>query len=255
MVFPGLRSLLRNVGLGPALLLAMAWLSTPARGQTLTTIASFNGTNGTTPSAGVMIDANGDIFGTTTSGGANNGGTVWEIAKGSSTITILASFSGPNGPSGVTLDTNGDIFGTTTSGGANGDGTVWEIAKGTDTIATLASFNGTNGTGPSGVTIDANGNLYGTTSSGGAGYGTVWEIAKGSSTITDLASFMRNNNGVWPSGAYRGRGCQWKRLWYGRHWRGWLRHGMGGRQGERYPHPARILQLCQWSQSGGWGEP
>ena len=162
----------------------------------LTTLASFNGTNGAGPNAGVTLDANGDLFGTTDAPNASSEGTVWEIANGSSTITTLAFFDGTDGgvPNGVTLDANGNLFGTAAEDGAYGDGTVWEIANGTGAITTLASFNGTNGAGPAGgVTLDSNGNLFGTAGGGAYGDGTVWEIANGSGTITTLASFNITN--------------------------------------------------------------
>ncbi len=189
-------SVFRTLGFGSALLWTIAWPLESARGQVLTTIATFNDDDGARVN-NVTIDANGNLFGTTQIGGNYNDGTVWEIAKGSNIITTLASFNGSNGLqpfAGVTIDANGNLYGTTGGGGANNDGTVWEIAKGSNTITTLASFNGSNGLGPSaGVTI-ANGNLYGTTFGGGAnGDGTVWEIAKGSSTITTLASFNGSN--------------------------------------------------------------
>jgi hypothetical protein len=57
-------------------------------------------------------------------------GTVGELAKGSNSITTLASFNGTNGgePSAsVTFDANGNLYGTAASGGANSDRTVWEL--------------------------------------------------------------------------------------------------------------------------------
>jgi uncharacterized repeat protein (TIGR03803 family) len=170
---------------------------------TITTLASFNGTNGANSYAGVTVDSNGNFYGTTVIGGPSNDGTVFEIVRGSGTITTLASFNGSTGGSeaGLTLDASGNLYGTTYGGGPSGDGTVFEIARGTGIITTLASFNGANGATPkSGVTLDASGNLYGTTDRGGAGnVGTVFEIAKGSSTITALTSFNRTN-GAHPDG-------------------------------------------------------
>src|SRR5665213_2508297 len=165
---------------------------------TITTLVSFDGSNGANPSAGVTLDAAGDLYGTTDGGGDSNDGTVFEIAKGSGTITTLASFIFANGNAvaGVALDASGNLYGTTYDGGGSGsDGTVFEIAKGSGTIKTIASFNGTNGAGPlAGVTLDASGNLYGTTVDGGdSNDGTVFEIAKGSGTITTLASFNLTN--------------------------------------------------------------
>jgi uncharacterized repeat protein (TIGR03803 family) len=115
-----------------------------ADSYTFTALASFNSTNGASPVAGVTFDANGNLFGTAQLGGANSQGTVWELAKGSSTITPLASFNGTNGASprgGVTFDANGNLFSTAIFGGASNNGTVWELAKGSSTITPLASFN------------------------------------------------------------------------------------------------------------------
>ena len=168
--------------------------------RTITTLASFNGTNGEYPYAGVIMDSSGNLYGTTYEGGASGDGTVFELAKGSSTITTLASFNGTNGEdpyAGVISDSSGNLYGTTYEGGASGDGTVFELAKGSSTITTLASFNGTNGRYPeAGLISDSSGNLYGTTFEGGdrtsdalSGNGTVFELKQGSGTITTLASF------------------------------------------------------------------
>ncbi len=148
--------------------------------NTITALASFNGTNGSSPYSGVTMDASGNLYGTATNGGANGvDGTVWELAKGAKSITALASFSGANGShpvGGVTFDGSGNLFGTADTLGRYLEGTVWELAKGTGTIAALGSFNGTNGINPlSGATFGPDGNVYGTANGGGAGgTGTVW---------------------------------------------------------------------------------
>jgi hypothetical protein len=121
-------------------------------------------------------------------GGANNVGTVFEIAKtahGYASIpTTLVSFNGTDGSSpygSLIADARGDLFGTTAFGGANGtttnepfsgDGTVFEIAKtahGYASTTTLVNFNGANGRIPFGSLIaDRHGDLFGTTALGGA---------------------------------------------------------------------------------------
>jgi uncharacterized repeat protein (TIGR03803 family) len=171
------------------------WELVPGSG-TITTLASFDGTNGNLPHAGATLDANGNLFGTASFGGANNMGTVWELAKGSSTITALASFNGPNGQQplgGVTFDANGNLYGTTAFGGANSTGAVWELAKGSGAITALASFDSTaggNGGDPkAGVTIGTDGNLYGTADGGGAhGQGTVWKLTTAGDVSVVVAS-------------------------------------------------------------------
>ena len=158
--------------------------------STPTILVSFNGTNGDGPLGGLIADSNGDLFGTTDSGGASGDGTVFEIAKTAggytSTPTTLFSFNGGSGsPEGdLIMDANGDLFGATFEGGAENDGTVFEIAKTAggyaSTPTTLVSFNHADGDGPSvSLIADSNGDLFGTTDNGGASnfFGTVFEIA------------------------------------------------------------------------------
>jgi uncharacterized repeat protein (TIGR03803 family) len=187
----------------------------------LTTLVNFNGTNGAEPEASLIAGARGDLFGTTYEGGANNFGTVFEIAKTAhgyaSTPTTLVSFNGTDGlfPQGALIaDGAGNLFGTTTIGGAyyepnGGYGTVFEIAKTASgyasTPTTLVSFNGADGSGPIGNLIaDSHGDLFGTTVFGGANnLGTVFEITKTAtgyaSTPTTLVNF-NGTNGAGPSG-------------------------------------------------------
>ena len=165
---------------------------------TITTLASFSGTNGATPEAGLIMDSSGNLYSTTELGGAFNAGTIFKLTKGSGTITTLASFNGNDGRcpvGGLIMDGSGNLFGTTAS-------TVFELAKGSGTITTLASFNGTNGTDPrDSLIIDSSGNLYGTAAQGGTtNDGTVFELARGSHTITALASF-NGTDGADPTGS------------------------------------------------------
>ena len=106
-------------------------------GRTVMTIAAFDGTNGAYPDAGVTIDAQGNLYGTTQLGGPGGLptglGTVWEIAKGTDTITTLASFNVATGyepKAGVALDAQGDLYGTAYYGGLEGLGTVWGARQG-----------------------------------------------------------------------------------------------------------------------------
>jgi uncharacterized repeat protein (TIGR03803 family) len=168
---------------------------------TITSLASFNGSNGANPYGSLAEDSSGNLFGTTGAGGADNDGVVFEVQKGSGAVTVLASFNGTNGETpqgGLVEDDSGNLFGTTPGGGSFGYGTFFEVAKDSDTITTLVSFNGTNGKNPFGtLALDRNDNLFGTTSHGAYAYGTVFEVVKGSSTITTLATF-NGANGDYP---------------------------------------------------------
>ena len=145
-----------------------------------TILVSFKGSDGATPKARVIPDAAGNLFGTTTAGGAYGQGTVFEIAKTrggyASTPITLISFTVHNGaaPSaGLIADAYGNLFGTTSAGGAHVDGTVFELVKApggySDALITLVSFDFANGAVPlAGLIADAHGDLIGTTSAGGA---------------------------------------------------------------------------------------
>jgi uncharacterized repeat protein (TIGR03803 family) len=170
----------------------------------VTTLAAFNGANGSDPQGALTLDASGNLDGTTYDGGANNDGSIFEVANGSGTITTLYSFSGDRaGPNGLTFDASGDIYGTASAGGVNFVGTVFELAKGSNTITNLTTFSSTDSYGEQpncSLALDPSGDLYGTNEVGGPGaYGTVFEIARGSTAVTLLASFS-GPNGNDPSG-------------------------------------------------------
>jgi len=98
-------------------------------------IHSFGkGNDGETPEAGLVVDAAGQLYGTTEYGGAYGGGTVFRLTRGSNDEwkeKVLHSFGngkdGANVQSGLILDGAGNLYGTTTDGGAHNSGTVFEI--------------------------------------------------------------------------------------------------------------------------------
>jgi uncharacterized repeat protein (TIGR03803 family) len=169
---------------------------------TVTTLYSFeNGTDGANPYAGVVQATDGNLFGTTESGGANGAGTVFKITP-SGTFTMLYTFCSKSGckdggspRAGLVQATDGNLYGTTVGGNVyNGDGTVFKITA-SGKLTTLHSFDGTDGASPyAGLVQATDGNLYGTTDFGGAncvsdgGCGTVFKITpKGK--LTTLHSF------------------------------------------------------------------
>jgi len=179
--------------------------------STITTLASFKGTNGNDPLGGLIMDSSGDLIGSTEFGGVDDAGAIFEWDSVTRTLTSLASFSFGNGFSprgGLLMDSKGNIFGTTAEGGSNNDGTIFELPHGTNTIITLDSFSGADGQGPSGVapsgglTMDSNGDLFGAAAGGGANKdGTIFELASPyTGPITLLASF-NGRNGAAPEGS------------------------------------------------------
>jgi uncharacterized repeat protein (TIGR03803 family) len=150
--------------------------------------------DGNYPSCSVAADKNGDLFGTTTDGGTNNLGSVWELKPQGSTYSehIIYSFGrGYDGNypyAGVVIGPKGVLFGTTSSGGKALLGTAFELKPhGTGYAETIIhSFGETSADGTfaySGLTADGKGNLYGTAEEGGKyGYGVVYELSPHGST-------------------------------------------------------------------------
>src|ERR1022692_170052 len=173
------------------------------QGGTLTTLYSFcsqtNCTDGAGPEAGLVQAANGDLYGTTYSGGTSSAGTIFKITP-SGTLTTLHSFNGEDagGPvAGLVQAANGDLYGTTQGGGTNGGGTIFKITP-SGTVTTLYSFcpqtNCTDGETPfAGLVQAADGDLYGTTIDGANGNGTIFKITPGG-TLTTLYSFCSQTN-------------------------------------------------------------
>jgi uncharacterized repeat protein (TIGR03803 family) len=204
-------------------------------------LQAFNWDNGALPLGSIILDAEGNIYGTTQYGpGLNCGsgcGTVFKLAPGNGTWTssIIYTFAGgPDGQdpvSGLVEDASGNLYGTTTQGGSAtgcsyGCGTVFELTpKGANwTEKVLHSFAGSasapygaDGYDPvAGVILDSAGNLYGTAAEGGsvsaavrcAGIGdrcggTIFKLTKNSSgkwTTSLLYSFTTGGDGLNPNG-------------------------------------------------------
>jgi uncharacterized repeat protein (TIGR03803 family) len=184
---------------------------------TLTTLYSFCSQSGCTDGAGLLAGlvqgSDGNFYGTTFNGGANGGGTVFQITP-SGTLTTLYSFcsqsgctDGANPYAGLVQGSDGNFYGTTYDGGANsgpngtGFGTVFQITP-SGTLTTLYSFCSqggcADGTTPQASLLQgSDGNFYGTTEYGGGPsflskaygfYGTVFSITP-SGALTTLHQF------------------------------------------------------------------
>jgi uncharacterized repeat protein (TIGR03803 family) len=190
--------------------------------------AFTGGSDGRYPQGSLILDNKGNLYGTTTEGGASNVGTVFELRPpattgGAWTETVLYAFTGDSftGGSdgavprtGLIADSNGNLHGTTALGGASNAGTVFEltppaITGGAWTETVLHAFTGGSDgryPGEGNLILDNKGNLYGTTFFGGASnIGTVFElmrpaIAGGAWTEAVLYAFTGGSNGSYPSG-------------------------------------------------------
>ncbi len=183
-----------------------------------TPIYSFSGGNsdGSSPQNGVIVDANGRLFGTTLTGGLYNPyvGTVFAVTYipgvGWQEKILFAFTGGDEGrypAAGLIFDKNGNLYGTTTDGGSGGGGTIFELSPFGDTwvFNLLYSFPGQSGNncGPWGtLTMDAAGNLYGATYCDGAyQQGNIFELANTANgwTYTSLHDFSGGSDGAYPS--------------------------------------------------------
>jgi uncharacterized repeat protein (TIGR03803 family) len=160
--------------------------------KSLTTLVNFNGDNGAFPEAGLVMDANGNLFGTTANGGVDGDGNVFEYNVNTQQLTTLVSFDLYNGglpEAGLVMDANGNLYGTTDIGGTTynptasvGAGTVFELspAGSSYNFSTLYNFTGSNGDAANpgaSLVVDGSGDLFGTTQNGGAfGHGAVFEV-------------------------------------------------------------------------------
>ena len=146
----------------------------------LTMLVLFNFTNGAVPYAGLVEGSDGNFYGTTADGGANNrGGTAFQMTT-NGILTTLVSFDGSNGANpwaGLLQESDGNFYGTTLAGGNSNFGTVFKMTT-SGVVTTLVTFNGSNGSFPfAELTRGNDGNFYGTTYDGGASnLGTIFRI-------------------------------------------------------------------------------
>jgi len=188
-------------------------------------IQNFRCADGSIPTAGVLIDSKGNLYGTTSAGGMSNCpdsfgcGTVFELSPpsapgGAWREMVLYNFcenfsnniceDGTTPTSALTMDSLGNLYGTTTAGGVGNQGTVFELSPGSQgwTEVLLHSFcvGGQGFTCPdgerpaAGVVFGKDGNLYGTTRDGGSNQpyaeGTVYKLSPGSNGWTETVLFV-----------------------------------------------------------------
>lgn len=194
----GLVVLARSLLLAAVVLSFWATLTHAASYQVLYSFGASS-TDGANPNAGLIMDAGGNLYGTTEFGGANNKGTVFKLSS-SGVLKELHSFAGkkdgedPLG--GLISDAHGNLYGTAAGGGKKNSGTVFRLSpKGK--LKVLHSFAGSpkDGAFPDDAVVqDTAGNVFGTTSAGGAeNFGAIFELPrKGKSRV--LYSFTGSSD-------------------------------------------------------------
>jgi uncharacterized repeat protein (TIGR03803 family) len=183
-------------------LCATTAIAAPA--QVFNTLVDFNTSDGYGPYLVSLIQGrDGQLYGTTESGGANGDGTAFKVTLGGN-LTDLHDFSGqPNDgqqpDSGLVQGTDGSFYGTTTNGGTDDYGTVFKVTsegRQTTLYSFLCTGNCHDGAEPiAPLVLGADGNLYGTTNQGGGNRaaGTVFRITA-DGALTTLYSFCAKAN-------------------------------------------------------------
>lgn len=163
--------------------------------------------DGAVPVAGVIFDGAGNLYGTTSGGGTNGQGTVFQLVRSASGWSehILYNFQAQNDGevpyASLTFDGAGNLYGAATDGGVNGGGTIFELVRGASSwsFQTLYSVAGWGISGPFRTpVVDAGGNVYGTTHCDGANSaGSVFELTHMGSvwTYNALYDFTGGSDG------------------------------------------------------------
>lgn len=158
--------------------------------------------DGASPAAPLHRDPQGNLYGTTFTGGTYNLGSIFEVDAKGHTSTLYSFANGVDGKwttAGVIEDGKGNLYGTVPYGGI-GAGIIYKFETGTGVFSVLHSFTGIDGSFPSaGLVADKAGNLYGTTIYGGEyGAGNVFRLDV-DNNVTNLYSFTRNGDGAFPN--------------------------------------------------------
>jgi uncharacterized repeat protein (TIGR03803 family) len=185
------------------ILMLAAAIAAPA--QTVTTLASLNGTDGVAPFYVALVQGrDGNLWGAAQEGG-NRGcylgcGTIFKMSP-SGHLSTIYSFTGTGvegySPwAGLVLGVDGNFYGDVTSGGAGGYGSVFKLTP-AGVLSVLASFNSTHGSTEQALAQGTDGSLYGTTLGGGTfGYGTIFKLTL-TGTSTTLHDFD-STDGAYP---------------------------------------------------------
>ncbi len=177
-------------------------------GTAFTTIKKFSGNDGAVPYASVMEASDGNLYGTTYSGGISNAGTVFRVSKNGNNFAVLHHFLGGNDSanlySGVIEGSDGYLYGMTYFGNSATRGTIFKVDKSGNNYSILHIFTGNpDGQQPNGRLMKgSDGTLYGTTVYGGTSIrGIAFKINEDGSDYEILRQFIAGATGTSPGAA------------------------------------------------------
>jgi uncharacterized repeat protein (TIGR03803 family) len=205
-----------------------------------------NCSDGRVPLAGLVLAADDNFYGSTSSGGTYGWGTIFTITRNGALSTLYSFCAQPSCSDGTVPEASlvegndGSFYGSTAGGGIDRNGTVFKISPG-GVLKTLHRFKGTDGSNPEAVLVQGtDGNFYGTTAFGGAdGSGTIFKITP-DGHLNYIAQLCRLRRVRWLVA------CSWHRrefVWddqRGRCFKG--RHGLQNYLRRRTDDALRILQ-------------
>jgi uncharacterized repeat protein (TIGR03803 family) len=149
----------------------------PSGGETV--LHTFTGgADGSGPEGTPILDAAGNLYGTTYGGGPLGFGTVYELDRhGKETVYALPSSAGGSAPvEALVRDSAGDLYGSASSGGAYNAGVIYKLDRWGHQTVLHAFTGGADGGGPNDVILDPAGNIYGSANGGAKGSGVVFKL-------------------------------------------------------------------------------
>ena len=174
----------------------------PSNGIARVVYAFQNGSDGAHPQAR-LINVNGMLYGTTTSGGANAAGTIFSFNPATGIEQILYTFQNKltgNTPEADLIDVDGVLYGTASGGGSDCNcGTVFSLDPTTSIFKVLHAFRGRDGAVPHAGLLSVGNKLYGTTYEGGVGSkGVLFSIDVATGREVVLHKFQGDRDGIYP---------------------------------------------------------
>lgn len=164
--------------------------------------ADLSAALGGNPGGGLLLAADGLLYGTGSTGGTNSAGTVFSFNTTTFAVTKVADLGGANGSTPIgelAQAADGRFFGTTSAGGTNALGTLFQLALAGPTVTKLHDFAMATGATPLGrLVVGSDGALYGMASAGGTdNKGVIYKYDLATSGYASLRNLGTSANQPW----------------------------------------------------------